>query len=344
MIVNGWVLLILLIASFASGVLGAYFLHAPVLGYVYDRMRPKGYSVTTEPGERIEGILPIDFWSTTFLWLLSVVNRFLLIDGLLILLYNIMSTEISKTLFYWVIFLGIIGQAVVNVTWLPFSILRTDWRLRIRIRIIATTREIVSYALDFNPAALFTGNAPDVLVSHSDMRTARNELRWATNPQKLNSDFKLAPDPITSWIAREVIIPLRASLGKYWSGGVRSFSLLTFYQTASDQIALVEWGSLLIEIIDKCSDRAVKLFARKMNLVSQEVTAEIGKPGEEFDPTTTQDQLADIEYRRHTTLWPAKKYDPFQEPDPGYWSMQTGEELVNYNVGVTTGQPVYVGR
>lgn len=311
----------------------AYILDKPILGWVYDRVRPKDYEEKTVQGERIEAKFEIDFWTTTFRWILGWVFKILLINIFTLFIANRILVDgdstfgFTATIFYYLVLFLLVSQFLGVLIAFPLGILWTDWRLRYRIRIIVKTTEIVTYALRLSLTGIVTGDAPLPYVSRSRMVTAKTELRWSADPQDIDNTIK------TDWLTDQ-LIALRASEGKgwhFWGGGVRSMLLLTFYQRGIDRIALVKRGSTLLKIIDASAPRAQKLQLRQQRLDTLMTDVEIGRAGIDYDEAKVQTELEDLRGRSSQNQWPADKFDPFTIGETDIWNKETAEENVPYD-------------
>lgn len=317
----------------------AWLLCDPVLGWVYERARPKGYEVTTLVGERIEAIFHADFWSTTFIkvveWSLKIFLLNLAVIAASIFLGGDDESLSINSILLFVLFV----QVLVTVIVFPIYILIYDWNKRYSIRIVVTTTTIHVLTLRISLSALSTGDAPLLLKSKSRISDANRDLKIGSDIQDIDPSYK------TGWFSDQ-IIALRASLGQgwhFWGGGVRSMLLLTFIQRGSDKLAFIYRGATLEKIIETSGPRANTLIVRQQKLQSLEADASLGRLGEDHDEAEAKQAFDDIKARSNETDWPSITFDPYTVADPGNWDLDTGTELVSYDLhGRSVGETVYV--
>lgn len=331
------ILFVLLVLALAFSYFLAWLLRDPVLGWVYERVRPKNNEVKTLSGERIEAVFKVDFWSTTFIKIFEWSWKLLLLNMVLFLIPRVFFGEgevVSQASNSILTFVYLI-QALVIIVIFPIAILVYDWNKRYSIRVVVKTTEILILSLRVSLSGLLTGDAPLLLKSTSQIVDARRDLKISADPQDTDPSFR------TTWLTDQVIA-LRASLGAgwhFWGGGVRSILLLTFVQRGSDKITLIYRGTTLEKIIETSSPRAKALTTRHQRLQILEVDAALGRLGEDFDEAEAQQAFGELKARNDESLWSSIEFDPFTVRDPGYWDMETGTERVSYDLH---GQPASV--
>lgn len=315
--------------SLVFGLITSFLLH-PVLYWLYERVAPKNHVEATKVGERVEAVFHIDFWTTTFPWILNkwVLKLFLL--NLLILFLSrsflIQGREsFGGVLFYYLLLAAILIQAFLNSVALPFFILSIDWEKRIRVRAVATTTAITTYVLRSSLAGIITSDASLPYVSESDMRVAESELQWSGDPQDINPNIK------TGFI-HDQIIALRTSTTSWYGGGVRSAKLLSNVEQAADEVFLVKWGSTALKIIDICAQRADIIESRTNRLQEIKTDIEVGKLDQPYEEEKIQEKINEIDKRFKGKAWPSIEYNPFLVEDPKHWDLKTGKELVPYEL------------